>query len=55
MREGQKQPAAYVLLEFPNLESAEKWYEDPDYQPLLELRNSTGKTDFYIFEGIEEN
>ena len=55
MREGQKQPAAYVLLEFPNLESAEKLYEDPDYQPLLELRNSTGKTDFYIFEGIEEN
>lgn len=52
MREGQEQPAAYVLLEFPDLESAENWYDDPQYKPLMELRKNAGNTDFYIFEGV---
>ena len=52
MREGPEQPAAYVLLEFPDLESAENWYDDPQYKPLMELRKNAGNTDFYIFEGV---
>ena len=45
MREGQEQPAAYVLLEFPDLESAENWYDDPQYKPLMELRKNAGNTE----------
>ena len=52
VREGDQNPNAYVLLEFPDLESAEKWYEDPRYKPLVDLRNSGGRSDIYIFPGM---
>ena len=51
MREGEDQPSAYVLLEFPNLESATNWYEDPNYQPLINLRNSGGRSEIFIIPG----
>ena len=51
MREGEDQPSAYVLLEFPNLESATNWYEDPNYQPLMNLRNSGGRSEIFIIPG----
>ena len=52
MREGEDQPSAYVLLEFPNLESATNWYEDPNYQPLMNLRNSGGRSEIFIIPGV---
>ena len=52
VREGDQNPSAYDLLEFPDLESAEKWYEDPRYKPLVDLRNSGGRSDIYIFPGM---
>ena len=54
MKEGTEQPRAHVLLEFPNLQAAEKWYDDQKYQPLIELRNSGGRTQLFIFEGVDE-
>tara|TARA_B100000029_G_scaffold516742_1_gene633539 strand:- start:10578 stop:10883 length:306 start_codon:yes stop_codon:yes gene_type:complete len=51
MKEGEEQPSAYVLLEFPDLESANNWYKDPKYQPLKQLRKTGGKTELYIFAG----
>ena len=52
MQEGDEQPSAYVLLEFPDLLSAQKWYEDPKYKPLIDLRNSGGRSEIYIFPGV---
>jgi uncharacterized protein (DUF1330 family) len=52
MQEGDEQPSAYVLLEFPDLLSAQKWYEDPKYKPLIDLRNSGGRSEIYIFPGF---
>ena len=51
MREGKEEPSAYVLLEFPDLVSANNWYEDPKYKPLIDLRNSGGRSEIYIFPG----
>ena len=51
MREGSVQPSAYVLLEFPDLTSAQKWYENPKYKPLKDLRDSGGKSQIYIIPG----
>ena len=28
----------HVVLEFPSMDAAKAWYEDPDYQPMKELR-----------------
>ena len=51
MREGKEQPSAYVLLEFPDLSSAQNWYEDPKYKPLIDLRNSGGRSEIFIIPG----
>jgi uncharacterized protein (DUF1330 family) len=51
MKEGNDQPSAYVLLEFPDIESAENWYEDPKYKPLIDLRNSGGRSEIFIIPG----
>ena len=31
-------PSAVVIIEFPSKEQAAQWYQDPDYQPMIELR-----------------
>ena len=51
MKEGNDQPSAYVLLEFPDIETAEHWYEDPKYKPLIDLRNSGGRSEIFIIPG----
>ena len=53
MREGTEQPSAYVLLEFPDLTSAHNWYEDPQYKPLIDLRNTGGRSEIFIIPGGE--
>lgn len=54
VREGKEEPSAYVLLEFPDLISAQNWYEDPRYKPLVDLRNSGGRSDIFIFPGASQ-
>ncbi|MDC0941835.1 DUF1330 domain-containing protein [Gammaproteobacteria bacterium] len=51
MKEGIDQPSAYVLLEFPDVTSAQNWYNDPKYKPLIDLRNSGGKSEIFIIPG----
>ena len=48
-------PSAYVLLEFPDEESARGFYNDPDYAPMIKLRQSSGvESDVVIIDGFEE-
>ena len=51
LKEGKEQPSAYVLLEFPDLNSAQHWYDNPKYKPLIDLRNSGGRSEIFIFPG----
>ena len=37
--EGEMSLAYPVLIEFPDLEAAHRWYDAPDYQPLKSLRH----------------
>ena len=59
MTEGEKQNrksesffSSVIWSRITDLESAENWYDDPQYKPLMELRKNAGNTDFYIFEGV---
>jgi len=45
-------PDALVVLEFPSLERARAWYEDPEYGPMIELRQRHCELDFLLVEGV---
>ncbi len=41
-------PAAVVLIEFPSAGHACAWYRDPDYAPLIRLRQSGSETEIEL-------
>ena len=43
-----------VVIEFPSRTAAEAWYNDPDYQPLKELRQTRSQLDLVLVDGLEE-
>jgi uncharacterized protein (DUF1330 family) len=43
---------AILVVEFPSMEKASAWYNDPDYQPLIELRQSGSEVDFVLVKGM---
>ncbi len=48
--EGEK-PKRVVVIEFPSVEAAEKFYHSPDYQVAAKLRQKASKGRLYIVEG----
>lgn len=46
-------PDSMVVLEFPTKEQALAWHNDPDYAPLIALRQSGSDLDFVLVEGAE--
>ena len=47
-----KPPLAVVILEFPSLEQAHAWYDDPDYAPLKQLRQANVDMDVFVVERV---
>ena len=50
--EGTWHPTRLVIIEFPTIEAARAWYSDPDYVPLIKLRQSAGSDHLLIVEGM---
>jgi uncharacterized protein (DUF1330 family) len=50
--EGTGSPKRVVLLEFPTLAQARTWLESPEYQPLIDIRQRTAKSDIWLIEGV---
>ena len=50
-KEGDWQPRLLVMLEFPSLEQAERWYTSPEYKPLIAIREKAARTQLLIAEG----
>jgi uncharacterized protein (DUF1330 family) len=51
-KEGNWNPARLVILEFPSLEQARKWYDSPEYAPALALRLRAANAKLLIAEGL---
>ena len=51
--EGTWAPTRLVILEFPSMEQAKRWYDSDDYRGLKALRLKTAKTDLVLVEGVE--
>jgi uncharacterized protein (DUF1330 family) len=49
--EGTWRPTYPVMLEFPSLEQAHRWYNSPEYRPLLELRKQGARAHAVFIEG----
>jgi uncharacterized protein (DUF1330 family) len=50
-KEGDWQPHLLVMLEFPTLEQAERWYNSSEYKPLIAMREKSARTQLIVAEG----
>ena len=50
--EGDWNPSRLVVLEFPSMADAERFYHSPEYKPLLALRQSASHSNVVLVEGV---
>lgn len=50
-REGDCKPQRLVVLEFPSMEQAQRWYASPEYAPLLAIRHQAAKSKILMVDG----
>jgi uncharacterized protein (DUF1330 family) len=50
--EGDWDPPRIVVLEFPDLEAAKRWYDSPDYQEAKRLRDGAASLCMVAVEGV---
>src|SRR5215471_5527882 len=50
--EGATSPLGVVILEFPSLEQAQAWHDDPDYAPLKQLRQANVDMEVFVAETV---
>jgi uncharacterized protein (DUF1330 family) len=50
--EGEWNPSRIVILEFPDLEAAKRWYESPGYQEVKALREGAARLRIVAVEGV---
>jgi uncharacterized protein (DUF1330 family) len=51
-KEGGWTPARIVVVEFPSLAQAQKWYDSPEYAPLIALRQKASRGKLILVDGI---
>jgi uncharacterized protein (DUF1330 family) len=49
--EGDWKPNRLVIIEFPSLEQARRWYDSEEYKGPLALRLKAGRTNLVMVEG----
>lgn len=50
--EGDWQPGRIVVLEFPDAETAKKWWDSPEYNPAKAIRQRAATTQMLLVEGF---
>ena len=51
-KEGGWMPKRVVVLEFPTMDQAKKWYHSKEYAPALAMRLKAAKNRMVIVEGL---
>ena len=51
-KEGGWAPARFVILEFPSLAQARRWYDSPEYRPALAIRQRASRSKLIFAEGL---
>jgi uncharacterized protein (DUF1330 family) len=52
--EGDWDPSRVVVLEFPDLEAAKRWYDSPEYQEAKRLREGAAVLNMVAVQGLDE-
>ena len=47
-----KLPSNIVVIEFPSMDHAKAWYNDPEYAPLIKLRQSSASAEIVLVGGL---
>jgi len=50
-KDGGWDPKRVIVIQFPSIEAAEKWYHSAEYAPLLDIRLKATKSRLIITEG----
>lgn len=45
-------PNVVVIFEFPTVEQARAWYDDPDYEPFIKLRQTGAHCEMTLVDGL---
>jgi uncharacterized protein (DUF1330 family) len=45
-------PSTIIVLEFPSIEQAKAWYHDPEYAPLIKLRQTGSDANIVVVAGV---
>jgi uncharacterized protein (DUF1330 family) len=51
--EGDWHPSRLVVLEFPDLEAAKRWYDSPEYQEAKRHREGAAKLRMVAVQGLD--
>ena len=51
-KEGDWSPSRIVLIEFPSMDQARKWYHSTEYAPALAMRLKAANTKLILVEGV---
>ena len=46
-------PDGVILLEFPTVQAARAWYENPEYQAAVPSRQQAADYDMFIVDGLD--
>ncbi len=52
VKEGNAQPVYPVMIEFPTLEQARRWYDSREYRPLKRLHLAAVDSNAFIMQGL---
>jgi uncharacterized protein (DUF1330 family) len=45
-------PGAVVLMEFPDMQTAKRWYHSPEYQEIIALRTDNAISDLVLVDAV---
>jgi uncharacterized protein (DUF1330 family) len=46
-------PGTVVLMEFPDIDAAKKWYRSPEYQEILHQRTDNAISDLVLVDAVD--
>lgn len=52
VKEGKWQPQRLIVLQFPDLDAARRWYDSSEYQSIIKYRIGTANTDLVLVDGL---